>query len=104
MSPRVVKPRKRVVQGGRGPAQSKRQTTDLRHARLDLERQTYLTVSEAVVYLRFTRCVQPENALYQWVRDHRIPKCRRGRTVLFLRRDLDQAVQQHRHVLHEVGE
>jgi hypothetical protein len=54
-----------------------------------LARQTYLTVAEATIYLRFGSRM----ALYHWIARTRIPRCRRGRTLLFLRRDLDDAVQ-----------
>lgn len=58
--------------------------------RLDAEpkQATYLTTAQTVAYLQFASV----DALYVWVSRQRIPKCRRGRTVLFLKRDLDEAV------------
>jgi hypothetical protein len=56
---------------------------------VDLATQTYLSVDEALAYLRF----RTRKALYAWADRQRIPKCRRGRTLLFLRRDLDEALQ-----------
>jgi Helix-turn-helix domain len=56
-----------------------------------LARQTYLTVDEAVIYLRFVS----RAAIYHWADRQGVPKCRRGRVILFLRRDLDEAVRGH---------
>lgn len=53
-----------------------------------LARQTYLTVEESIVYL----CFPSRAAIYHWADRQGIPKCRRGRVILFLRRDLDEAV------------
>jgi len=50
---------------------------------------TYLTVPQAVDYLSFCSPA----AFYMWVGRQQIPKCRTGRRLLFLRRDLDEAVQ-----------
>lgn len=52
------------------------------------ESTTYLTADEAREYLRFKTI----RALYRWASANAIPKCRRGRSMLFLRRDLDEAV------------
>ena len=52
---------------------------------------TYLTADEAREYLRFKTI----RALYHWASANAIPKCRRGRAMLFLRRDLDEAVGNH---------
>lgn len=54
-----------------------------------LSRKTYLTIRETQAYLSFPS----EGAVYQWARKAAIPKCHRGGTILFLRRDLDEAVQ-----------
>ncbi len=55
---------------------------------------TYLTVPEAADYLRFPT----PHAFRAWARRHGLPSCRRGgRTLLFLRRDLDEAVGNRRH-------
>jgi hypothetical protein len=53
------------------------------------ESTTYLTVPEAQAYLRF-----PSRAAFRvWAKRNGLPCCRRGaRTLLFLRRDLDDAV------------
>lgn len=83
--------RRQVVRKGRRRAlKAALQPANLPQAPVDLSRQTYLSVPEATVYLRF----QSKKALYCWVAEHGIPKCRRGRVLLFLRRDLDEAVQQ----------
>lgn len=53
------------------------------------ESTTYLTVEQATAYLQFPTV----NAFRHWVRAHGVPKFRRGgRTLLFLRRDLDEAI------------
>lgn len=49
---------------------------------------TYLTSEEAREYLRFKTI----RALYRWASANAVPKCRRGRSMLFLRRDLDEAI------------
>lgn len=49
---------------------------------------TYLTAAEARDYLRFATT----NAFRLWVRRHGVPKLKRGRSLLFLRRDLDDVV------------
>jgi hypothetical protein len=56
---------------------------------------TYLTADEARDYLRF-RTIR---ALYRWASANAVPKCRRGRSMLFLRRDLDEAVGNTQRVL-----
>jgi len=56
---------------------------------VDLSTQTYLTIPQVREYLQFPS----EDAVYRWVYRHRIPKCRVGRKLLFLRRDLDDAVR-----------
>lgn len=67
----------------------KRQPRELSTTSLDvLARSVYLTVPEAAAYLRF-RSVQ---AFECWVSRNPLPKARRGRTVLFFRKDLDAAV------------
>ena len=53
-----------------------------------LARQTYLTVDQAVQFL----CFPSRAAIYHWADRQGIPKCRRGRVILFLRRDLNEAV------------
>jgi hypothetical protein len=50
--------------------------------------RTYLTAAEAVVYGRFPSV----RAFHQWVYRRQVPKCA-GRRGLFLRRDLDEAIQ-----------
>ena len=62
---------------------------DLPQPPLELARQTYLTVDEAAQYL----CFPSRNAFYHWIGRSGVPRCRRGRVLLFLRRDLDEAVQ-----------
>lgn len=54
---------------------------------------TYLTTVEAKDYLRF----KSMKGLYRWSESHAVPRCRRGRTILFLKRDLDEAVGNVRH-------
>lgn len=53
------------------------------------EPSTYLTTEEARDYLRFPTVA----ALRMWAHRHNVPRLKRGRTVLFLRRDLDDVVQ-----------
>lgn len=87
-----------VSQGGGGAAQPQLQPPDLNRPALDLSRATYLSTAEAVQYLRFVSV----EAFYDWVRRYSIPKCTPsgGRRLLFLRRDLDEAVQQRRQGSH----
>jgi len=55
-----------------------------------LARQTYLTIPELTAYLRFPS----EHACRLWLtRAGAIPKIRRGRTLLVLRRDVDGYLQ-----------
>jgi hypothetical protein len=87
-----MKRRERVREGARRTADTKGQARELRNPTFDderLARQTYLTIPETRHYLRFSS----NAAVYMWILRHRFPKCRRGRTVLLLRRDLDEAVQ-----------
>lgn len=49
---------------------------------------TYLTVDEAMRLLRFTN----RNSFYNWLSTQGVPRCRRGRTILVRRVDLDHAV------------
>lgn len=86
---RGVQRRKVVRKGRTRPAQPKLQAPDLNRPLVDVSRATYLSVPEAVEYLRFGSAP----AFYMWVGRHQIPKCRTGRRLLFLRRDLDEAVQ-----------
>jgi hypothetical protein len=53
-----------------------------------MSEQTYLTVPEAREYLRFGT----DKAVYCWASTYRIPRLRRGKVILFRRRDLDLAV------------
>jgi excisionase family DNA binding protein len=54
-----------------------------------LATSTFLTVPEAAVYLRFATV----RAFEKWLERHPTPKARRGRTVLFYRKDLEAAVR-----------
>lgn len=86
---RRVQRRQVVRQRRRGPAKTHLKPTNLPNAPLDLSRATYLSVPQAVEYLAFVSAA----AFYMWVGRQQIPKCRTGRRLLFLRRDLDEAVQ-----------
>ena len=61
---------------------------------VDYTRLAYLTTAEAAAYVR----APSTNALLLWARRHRVPRCKRGHLVLFLRRDLDDALDP-RHTL-----
>lgn len=54
-----------------------------------LERQTYLSVDDLLIYLR----CQKRQQIYDWLRENPIPRCRMGRRLLFLRRDVDEIIQ-----------
>lgn len=83
-----MKGRDGVGEGGTRAAQSAGEPGDLPNAPVDFSRQTYVTVAEAAVYLRF-----PSTAAFRmWEHRHPLPKCRTGRRVLFYRKDLDAAV------------
>ena len=53
------------------------------------ESSTYLTVEEAMHYLSG---FDTADAFRKWVKRHGVPRFRVGRTLRFLRRDLDEAV------------
>jgi hypothetical protein len=89
-----VKRRQVVRQRRRRPAKPQLKSPNLNRPALDLSRETYLTVDQTIAYLKFPTA----NAVHLWASRKRVPKCRRGRIVLFLRRDLDNAVQQSREV------
>lgn len=78
-----------ISQRGRGSSQAKSQSRDMAHPAFNYEGQTYLTVPETRDLLR----LPSDHAVYMWAIRHRIPKCRVGRSIRFLRRDLDEAVQ-----------
>jgi Helix-turn-helix domain len=59
-----------------------------------LDAQTYLTVDEVAEYLRFPN----RRAAYKWAVRQGIPSCSRGRVLLYLRRDIDDNVQQTRNI------
>jgi hypothetical protein len=87
-----------ISESGCRSSGAKREPPNLPTPTLDFSRATYLSVPEAVTYLRFSS----RDALYRWVRRYRIPKCGTGR-VLFLRRDLDEAMQERREDFHPKG-
>lgn len=91
--------RQAVLQSRQGASQPALQAPDLPEPTLQpveraefdqekLARQTYLTIREAMAYLRRTN----RNAFYDFLTTQRIPRCRMGRTVLLRRVDLDRAV------------
>lgn len=71
-----------------------RAATDSLVAPLDLSRQTYLTVSQTKDYLQLASIW----SVYRWQKTNRVPTCRVGRSIRFLRRDIDEAVQKSRHI------
>lgn len=79
--------RREVIQHGDGDApRAKRQPRELSAAAIEgLCRQTYLDTDETCHYLRF----ETLDALYAWMRRHVVPRFKRGRILLFARRDLD---------------
>jgi hypothetical protein len=94
MATRLKRVQRGKVVGQRGgrAAKAPLQTANVGDATFDqarLRTQTYLTVEELVAYLRFPSA----HACRVWVTRTGLPKCRRGRTLLVLRRDVDQAVQ-----------
>jgi len=76
---------------------TKHHLPDISPALLDrINHQTYLTTDEAAIYVR----CETRAAFYEWIHEYRVPKCKRGRLNLFLRRDLDEAVGNvHRHTV-----
>lgn len=86
---RRVQLREVVGEGGGRATQPQLQAADLPHADLNLSSRTYLTVPQLMDYGGFVSM----NAVYCWLHDARIPKCRRGRVLLLLRRDVDTAFQ-----------
>ncbi len=84
-----MKAGKVVGQGRRRSAQPPVESGDLHGAPLDLSREVYLTVAEAA---RYTRSVSVP-AFRKWAYRAHLPKCRRGRRVLYFRRDIDAALQ-----------
>jgi hypothetical protein len=80
------------VKRSRRPSAAQLRAAELRDASFDHERlgkQTYLTVPELCAYGRF----KTEHSAYQFLTRHQIPKCRKGRSLIVLRRDFDRAVQ-----------
>lgn len=59
----------------------------------------YLALPDVVTYLRFVS----DNAARKWLVRHRVPVCRRGRGLLYLRADLDAIVQQSRQAFVAAG-
>jgi hypothetical protein len=88
-----MKARKAVAQPGSRSSKTQSRLGDLADASIDLSRQTYLTVRQTRHYLGFPS----EMAVYHWAIRYAVRKCRRGSMLLFLSRDLDEAVQQDRH-------
>lgn len=71
-------------------AKGPRRKRELSTVPLDvLATSLYLTVPEGAAYLRFPSV----HAFECWLTRRAVPRCRRGRTVLFFRRDLDAAVR-----------
>lgn len=90
---RLVQRRDVVGQRRRGATEPERQARDVVRPPVDLSRKTYLSVAEVMEYGSFSSA----NAVYIWAHRKRLPKCPgRGRTVLFLRRDVDEALQKGR--------
>jgi hypothetical protein len=87
-----VKGRDRVGKRRARPSKAKRQPRTLVSAEFDQARlasQTYLSVPEAMAYLRH---VGTQHAFRVWATRRGIPKCRAA-SLCFLRRDLDEAVK-----------
>lgn len=84
-----VKGRKVVRQSRTRPTKAKLQSANLKRPALDASGQTYLSAAEACDYVRSPTL----RAFYAWIERQRIQKFHRGRRLLFLRRDLDEAVQ-----------
>jgi hypothetical protein len=96
-----VKRVKVVQQRATNTPRTKREPRELSPAALEaLPRQTYLDTNEACVYARFLTL----DAFYTWVRRHSVPKLKRGRSLLFLRRDLDDVLQGRYDVVRAVKE
>lgn len=99
---RDVQRRKVVRQRGARASKPKLQPADLPRPPLDLQRLTYLTTLEAAEYVREADAadlVDPRRRrraqvrFYMWVRRNRVVACGSAGKLLFLRRDLDEAVQ-----------
>lgn len=85
-----MKPVEGVLQGDGGAPGPKRKPRQLSDTPLDqLARSVFLTVPEAAAFLRFPSV----KAFHEWARRRAIPRCRRGRVLLFYRKDLEAAVR-----------
>lgn len=96
---RAVQRQDRVVQRRARAPKTSLKPADLRNPQFDhasLGQKTYLSIPELTQYLSFPT----ENAAHHWLAGAAIVKCRRGRTVLVLRLDVDEVVQQARQAVH----
>jgi excisionase family DNA binding protein len=85
-----VKPSEVVLQGGAGAPEPEGKTRDVRDPALDaLRAQAYLTADQAAVYV----ACPTRGAFYKWRSRSGVRTYRRGRRVMFKRRDLDEALQ-----------
>lgn len=83
----------RVRKGRRRPPETKRQPANLRDLALYqeyLRSRTWLSVEQVMAYLDFPSPA----AVRDWASRHGIRKGRRGRTLVFRRTTLDEAVDQ----------
>ena len=72
--------------------QSQGEPSGLNRPPLDFSRDTYLTVREAMQYLK----LPTPKAVYNWTYRRRVPRCHAG-GLRFLKRDLDKHAQESRH-------
>lgn len=82
----------RISKTRRRPSKPSRELPNLPDPLFDqvlLGKQTWLTVPQAAAYLQFPS----DAAMREWASRHRIRKGRRGRTLVFRRTHLDEAVQ-----------
>jgi hypothetical protein len=100
-----------VRERGRRPAQPQLQAPDLPHAALDLSTEKYLATREALLYLHFldpadradpVRVRLATHNFRNWNFRMGVRSCP-GRRGIYLRANLDRAMEQGAHVRHQLG-
>jgi len=52
----------------------------------------WMNAKTAAAYLDMTDCKEPDEAFRVWAKRHGVPTARRGKRVLYQRRDIDRAI------------
>jgi hypothetical protein len=87
-----VKGRQVIRQRRAGASDAQLKPTNLNRPSLNPSDKPYLAAAQAAEYV----CSPSIRAFYAWVDRRQVRKCHRGRRLVFLRRDLDEALQRER--------